>query len=295
MDVGWWIRSTDEEVYGPVSRATIWRYLEGGVLTADTLVRHSAAVEFHPVGDQVALRDGAAAATSRGGPDRLADVWPRARNERLALAEGPMRCVRHRRPATQICMCCLAPYCERCRTFRRKAFYYCKRCQARLYHTRAGAFILDGVVAQALQFGLSVGAAAVGDVVGAAAAVIVWTPTLVFMVRDPLCKGAGPGKRVVGLKAVRTTDPTAPLTYGQGFIRSIVHLIPLVNLLDLSVPYRDPLWRRWGDRWAKTRVVYTPEKLEKIRAKATRLIQEKVGECLPLPAPAQEQLVRLAG
>lgn len=296
MDIGWWIRSTDEELYGPLSRATIWGYVKDGAVSADTLVRHSAAVGFLPIADQEALRDGPASAARRGAPDRLAEVWPRTRRERRALAEGPMRCLRHRRPATQVCLCCLGPYCDSCRPFRGKAFYYCKRCQARMDHARGGALMVDGVLAWVLQVALGAVAATASGVPGSVIAVILAAPTLAFLIRDPLGHGAGPGKRLTGVRVVRETDPTAPLTYGQGFIRSILHLIPFVNLLDLSiVAYRDPLCRRWGDRLAGTRVLFTERKLARIRARALRLIERRVGACLPLPAPTQEELVRLGG
>lgn len=296
MDIGWWIKSTDEELYGPVSRATILRYLDQAVITPDTLVRHSVAVEFHPVGDQSAFRDGPARATRPDGRDRIAEVWPRKRKERLALAEGAMRCMRHNRPATQICMCCLGPYCEKCRTNKKKPFYNCRQCQASLYYGRGGAFFFDSAISWVAQVALAAGIARVGGIAGPLMEIVaLGAPTLAFIFRDPLSRGAGPGKRIFGLKAVREANPTEPLTYGQAFIRSIPLLIPFVNLLDLSVPYRDPLCRRWGDRWAKTRVVYTARRLEKIRAKATRRIERKVGDCLPLDALPQEILVRLAG
>ena len=48
---------------------------------------------------------------------------------------------------------------------------------------------------------------------------------VVFIFRDRLFSNAGPGKRVLGLCVVRTTDGQSPLGFGQAFIRGLT-LIP---------------------------------------------------------------------
>src|SRR5580704_6548982 len=49
--IGWWIESADDDVYGPVSRATLLRFLEGGVISPNTLVRHCTEPSSRPVAD----------------------------------------------------------------------------------------------------------------------------------------------------------------------------------------------------------------------------------------------------
>src|SRR5262245_10266145 len=116
MDIGWWLRSVDEDVYGPVSRATLKRFLEQGTVTPNTLARHSTTLDFRPLGDHEALRALVGQTSAQfGARDRLGEVWPKKAKERLALAEGPMRCKKHNRPATQVCNVCEGPYCEKCR------------------------------------------------------------------------------------------------------------------------------------------------------------------------------------
>lgn len=92
---------------------------------------------------------------------------------------------------------------------------------------------------------------------------------------------------------MQTKDGKTPLTNGQGVVRWLSQFIPLFNLVDLSVPYRDPLMRRYGDRWAGTRVIDTEQRLAKVRAKIDRrLIKKGI-----LPAPAvgmtMEDLARI--
>ena len=88
-------------------------------------------------------------------------------------------------------------------------------------------------------------------------------------------------------------DDATPLTYGQGFLRSIAHLIPFFNLVDGSVPYRDPLQRRFGDRWGKTRVIDSEAKLDKVRAKIRRKIVKKGIEITDEPVMTLQEFARL--
>ena len=297
MDIGWWIRSTDEETYGPVTRATVRSWVQKGVITPNTLARHSAALEFKPLADHPNLLDGntpAGARTAVG--DKLESTWPNKAKEQVALAEGVIRCVRHKRPATRVCARCQAPYCEKCKASKKKQHYFCKKCHAGIYNRRGVAFVLDSVLFRVVLGGAAIGLAATLGVAGAVFGLLL----LVFegigmLLRDAVFKGAGPGKRLLGLRVVQTSDGVTPLKYSQGFLRGIPNFIPLYNLVDLSVPYYDPLERRYGDRWAKTRVVDSEKAWAKARAKAAQKIRQNVGECLPLPAMGREQFARFDG
>ena len=59
---------------------------------------------------------------------------------------------------------------------------------------------------------------------------------LIFF-RDSLFGGAGPGKRMVGLRVVKSEDGTSPLTYGQSVVRWLSQLIPIFNLVDAAAAY----------------------------------------------------------
>src|SRR5438874_6218899 len=86
-DIGWWIESADEEIYGPVSRKTLRRFLQDGVISPNTLVRHCTQTEAGPVGDQPGMTEGLQVeGRPRISRDRVAEVWPRDKRARLALA-----------------------------------------------------------------------------------------------------------------------------------------------------------------------------------------------------------------
>ncbi len=51
-EVGWYIESADEEIYGPVSRKSLRSFLEDKTITPNTLVRHCLEPEAKPVADQ---------------------------------------------------------------------------------------------------------------------------------------------------------------------------------------------------------------------------------------------------
>ena len=98
---------------------------------------------------------------------------------------------------------------------------------------------------------------------------------VVLFFRDSLFGGAGLGKRITGLRVVQSTDGRTPLTYGQGVVRWLSQFIPIFNLIDAVAPYYDPLLRRYGDRWAGTRVLDTRAKLEKDREKLAQTIDQE--------------------
>ena len=116
---------------------------------------------------------------------------------------------------------------------------------------------------------------------------------LLFL-RDSLFGGAGIGKRLTGLRVVQSKDGKTPLTYGQGIVRWLSQFIPFFNLFDAIAPYRDPLLRRYGDRWAGTRVLDTERKLAKDRDKIARRLIKKGIQPPPEFGMTMEGLARLA-
>ena len=53
-EIGWYIESADEDIYGPVSRKSLRRFLEEKTITPNTLVRHCTQAEARPAADQPA-------------------------------------------------------------------------------------------------------------------------------------------------------------------------------------------------------------------------------------------------
>jgi uncharacterized RDD family membrane protein YckC len=302
--IGWWIESADEEICGPASRATLVRFLTDGVISPNTLVRHCTETTKCPVIDAPGVRELVPAGTSfllHG--DRLAEAWPRRSKERLALAQDSIPCVWKNRPAILVCLRCGAPYCEKYRVkpFKRQ-YYFCKRCQARLYNGRALAYLLDwGLFAVAfvvapiflLVFLRTSEILTLPEETAGALIYGFWfVHTVCFLFRDRFFVNAGPGKRMCGLRVVRTTDGESPLGYSGAFLRGLSLFIPVFNLIDLSVPYRDPLTRRYGDRWAGTRVIDTESKLARIRSVMTWRLFNKKG--VQLINPVQTSLATFA-
>ncbi len=280
-EIGWYVESADEETYGPVSRATLVRWLDERTITPNTLVRHCTKPEAAPLADQAVLRDQLTLESSdRAIGDRLEAEWPRKTQERLALAEGSAPCHRHKRPATLVCTRCHAPYCTKCRMkpFKRQ-FFLCRRCQASLYNRRVGALMLDLILIlyfpMILVFVVMALLQAPTTTIQLVANLISLASLPVLFFRDAIFGGAGPGKRIMGLRVVRVADGRSPLTAKQGIVRWLSQFIPFFNLYDAMVPYRDPLFRRVGDRWAKTRVLDSPRKLEKARASVARRLLKK--------------------
>ncbi len=283
FDIGWYIESADEETYGPVSRKTVRRFLEDRTITPNTLVRHCTQPEARPAADQNRIMEnlnleGQGSALG----DRLAEAWPRKNRDRQALAEDELPCAWHKRPAKLVCVRCHAPYCDKCRAKPfKKQYFLCRRCQTGIYNRRFRALVVDSIVLVNLPvYGTALGLFAVG-VAEPASTIAVYAvglgTNILFFLRDSLFGGSGIGKRATGLRVVQTKDGTTPLTHGQSVVRWLSMMIPFFNLVDASVPYRDPLLRRYGDRWAGTRVIDTDKKLAKDRQKiARRLIKKGV-------------------
>ena len=88
-EIGWYIESADEEIYGPVSRKALRRFLEEKTITPNTLVRHCTQPEARPAADQPVIMEQLSLDTKGSAVgDKLAEAWPRKKRDRLALAEG---------------------------------------------------------------------------------------------------------------------------------------------------------------------------------------------------------------
>jgi uncharacterized RDD family membrane protein YckC len=212
----------------------------------------------------------------------------------MALAEAGIECYRHSRPAVLVCVRCQAPYCNKCRAkpFRGQ-FYCCKRCQAGVHNRRFGALLVDAAIFNYLPILMVV--PFIGSQAGVSLTYLAQgAGGILFLIRDAMFRGAGPGKRVTSLRVVQVQDGVTPLTYGQGVIRWLSQLIPIFNLIDAFAPARDPLQRRYGDRWAKTRVIDTARKLEKDREKAKHRMAKKGIELVLQSGMTMEQFARIA-
>jgi uncharacterized RDD family membrane protein YckC len=304
-DIGWWIESTDDEVYGPVSRKSLVRLLTSEIISPNTLVRHCTEQMKRPAVDVAGVREALPSGVNflpHG--DRLSEAWPSRKTEQLAAAQASIPCVWKNRPAILVCLRCGAPYCEKYRAKPlKKQFYFCKRCQAQLSNRRACAILLDVFLlylASVLAFAAVVTVIRQPSVAPFAPQVMLaayygtvalfW---LLFIFRDRM---GGLGKRILGLRVVQARDGESQLTYGQAFIRWLSEMIPIFNLIDWSVPYRDPLMRRFGDRWAGTRVIDTQRRLSQIRWRILDRLRRKKGVQLlnPVQTPLSE-FARTAG
>jgi uncharacterized RDD family membrane protein YckC len=282
--IGWWIESADEETYGPASRSAVQQLLREGIISKNTLIRHCTQESVRPVVDQPGMLEGLAIdeRTPATG-DRLEAFWPSSSRERLTLAEGDLPCARHKRPAVGVCLRCHAPYCKKCQMKPvKKQFYFCRHCQANHNNRRALAVILDGLLMYAVILPVMFIAGGFAgedpDSVGAffmISQLLYLGAMVLYVFRDPLMGGAGPGKRAVGMHVVQSKDGTSRLTYGQALIRFLPLLLPFVPFVEAVLIYRDPLDRRLGDRLAKTRVIDTSLKLVQARDKTRRRLAKK--------------------
>ena len=117
FEIGWYIESADEDIYGPVSRKSLHQFLDDGTISPNTLVRHCTQPESRPAADQPALGE-PSGAQAKAAPidddgglydpehdapaglvppgkivgDRLDEAWPRKKKDQQALAEGTLPC-----------------------------------------------------------------------------------------------------------------------------------------------------------------------------------------------------------
>ena len=73
-----------------------------------------------------------------------------------------------------------------------------------------------------------------------------------MLLRDSLNGGRSFGKKFMGLKVVKGS---APCSRKDSLLRNITLAIPLLNLIDLIMPFVDAEGMRFGDKIAGTQVV----------------------------------------
>ncbi|HWL06786.1 MAG TPA: RDD family protein [Planctomicrobium sp.] len=293
-DFGWFVYSIDENQYGPVTKEVLLQWLAEGTVSLNTIVRHCTDAESRPLAEQEAILAEGETSRLRTG-DHLNEHFPRRKRDAAKLAESQIECSRHSRPAVLTCIRCHAPFCSKCTMKRgRSTCYMCKKCQGGIYNRRTIAYLADtfvlymllgGIVVPLMLFAPSLGESAMASIIN----LTQLGGTLLFFLRDPLLGGAGPGKKLTGLKVVKQSDGVTPLTYGQGMMRMLSLMIPFFNLVDLSIPYRSPTQRRFGDSWAKTQVLDVPQKLEAARQKTQdRLLGKGIDFTVNNPMPLEE-------
>lgn len=287
-DAGWWIESADHRILGPVARTTVLRYLQEEIISINTLVRHCTQETARPVAEMRGMLEGidideGSAVTE----DRLEEVWPEDPSECLKLAETDLECAWHGRAAILVCTRCHAPCCDDCQmTLFRRPYYMCRRCQCSNTRRRLLALIIDCCL---LGYGVILPCSMAAFQKGAPPPpvsyfLVIYGAIIVYVLRDAICQGAGPGKRLVGLRVVMARDGVTPLGYGQAFIRFLPFVIPLFPIVEAIVMSGDCLVRRFGDRWAGTLVIDTPARLASARAKTTaRLARKGIAPCVGPP------------
>lgn len=274
-DIGWYLESADEEIYGPASRKTVRRFLEEKTISPNTLVRHCTQPAARPVADQpLIMQDLVLDDDESTIGDKLSQVWPRSKKDRRSLAVDGAPCSRHKKKAMLMCLRCRAPYCEKCRARPyKKQFFMCRKCQAALLNRRFFALWVDCFIFIYLPLivvGLILGIMGAGEKTMILLQILQILGLIALFFRDSMFRGASPGKRWFGLRVVQSNDGETPIKHRQGLIRWLSQMIPVFNLFDASVPYTDPLIRRFGDRWAGTRVRDTERKLANVRLKTER-------------------------
>ncbi len=71
----------------------------------------------------------------------------------------------------------------------------------------------------------------------------------------PFLNGQSVGKKLMGIKVIKEDTGAGIMgDYATGAIRAIPQVVPLLNIVDALVIFRDST-KRFGDEWAKTIVV----------------------------------------
>lgn len=83
------------------------------------------------------------------------------------------------------------------------------------------------------------------------AIVMGWGTYPIFCLKDGF-GGYSPGKKLMGLQAL-DLESGKPVSFAQSFKRNLPTIIPLIPLV---MAFQISTGQRWGDRWAKTTVVW---------------------------------------
>ncbi|MBN2432086.1 MAG: RDD family protein [Acidobacteria bacterium] len=74
------------------------------------------------------------------------------------------------------------------------------------------------------------------------------------LLRDALYDGRSIGKKMMGLRVVNS-DTNTPCKTNESLIRNISLMIPVFGVVDGVMVFIDEHHLRFGDKWAKTKVI----------------------------------------
>ena len=302
-EIGWYIESADEEIYGPVSRKALRRFLEEKTITPNTLVRHCTQPEARPAADQPVIMEQPQPRCARD--RRSATSWPRHGRARTAIGR-PWRKTRCRAagingpPCWSACdvMLPIATSAGPSPSGSSSSCAAAARRHVQPSIRRADCWIIVilvyvPVIIAVVLLALRSGWPRLSGADRQHRSVRLPLPSFSSATRS--FGGAGLGKRATGLRVVQSKDGKTPLTLrpGRRALAEPVHSHSSTWSM-LSVPYRDPLLRRYGDRWAGTRVLDTERKLAKVPAKLARRLIKKGIQPPPEVGMTMEGLARIA-
>jgi uncharacterized RDD family membrane protein YckC len=125
----------------------------------------------------------------------------------------------------------------------------CSKCHSAFANRRQAAFAVDTVI-YGLVLTVAFSLAGVSDADTVRGTAFLLFP--VFGLKDGF-RGSSPGKALLGVQVVdeRTGQPGG---FGGAFKRNLILMVPFVPLI---VAFTLGSGKRWGDNWAKTRVIWT--------------------------------------
>lgn len=296
--IGWYARDVDEKEYGPFRRDRLREYLAGGVIKADTQVRHNLEADWRPAGDVQDVSGGVTIESTGGSLDGAAKGKKKKDLEREA--EGELPCGWHaKNKAITVCHRCGVPVCSKC--LYKPGMWMCKSCHGSIYNRRTLAGLVDYMGlplvltwGPAAAFGVALGASRTRmEQAGMLLIVLIVAMSalavLYQMFKDSLPSGRSLGKLATGLQVI-SPETGLPCTPVQSLQRNSLigvswtgNWIPVVGgvvgmvtglwwIVDVSRAWHDPRGQRNFDKWAGTLVVDTEARLADARAKGQQRI-----------------------
>jgi uncharacterized RDD family membrane protein YckC len=124
----------------------------------------------------------------------------------------------------------------------------CSKCHSAFANRRQAAFVVDTLI-YGLVLTVAFTLAGVSDADTVRGSAFLMFP--VFGLKDGF-RGSSPGKALLGLQVVdeRTGRPGG---FGSAFKRNLILTVPFVPLI---IAFTLGSGQRWGDNWAKTRVIW---------------------------------------
>lgn len=124
----------------------------------------------------------------------------------------------------------------------------CSKCHSAFANRRQAAFVVDTII-YGLVLTVAFTLAGVSDADTVRGTAFLLFP--VFGLKDGF-RGSSPGKALLGVQVVdeRTGQPGG---FGGAFKRNLILIVPFVPLI---IAFTLGSGKRWGDSWAKTRVIW---------------------------------------